>query len=148
MNTDTPKTTPATSTDKPAINLIAADLEKLTPEQFESVRRRIAALIASQKEAATKKVQMHLTPAEYAAIAEIATREKLHVATFLRYYFRCVHPELGTLTARIKNATVNQHRLIARILDDERLDQTALRPALAELERLTTELMRLINERR
>lgn len=146
MNTNTPPaTTPA---DKPNINLIAADLEKLTPEQFESVRQRIANLIQRQKEVATKRVQMHLTEAEYAAIAEIATREKLPVATFLRYYFRCLHPELGTLTARIKNATVAQHRLIARILDDERLDQAQLKPALAELEKLTTELARLVNERR
>lgn len=145
MNTNTP---PATPTDKPSINLIAADLDKLTPAQFEAVRQKIAALVHGQKHATTKRVQIALTEAEYAAIIEIAAREKLHVATFLRYYFRCLHPELGTLTARIKNATVNQHRLIARILDDERLDQAALKPALAELERLTTELMRLINERR
>lgn len=145
MITNIPPTTPA---DKPAINAIAADLEKLTPEQFEVVRQKIANLINSQKHATTRRVQIALTEAEYAAVAEIATREKLHVATFLRYYFRCLHPELGTLTARIKNATVAQHRLIAKILDDERIDQAALKPALAELERLTTELMRLVNERR
>jgi hypothetical protein len=137
---------PAANTN-PAKDLVP-QLEKLTPEQFEAVRKQVSQLVLRQGTAASERFQFFLTKAEANAIRAIAKREKMPAAKLFRLYLRCLHPELATLTARTKNALVEQQKLISALIGDERIDMSKLATALSELEKRTGELMRLMEERR
>lgn len=137
---------PAANTN-PAKDLVP-QLEKLTPAQFEAVRKQVSQLILRQDTAASERFQFFLTKPEAKAIRAIAKREKMPAAKLFRLYLRCLHPELATLTARTKNALVEQQKLISALIGDERMDMAKLAKALADLEKRTGELMRLIEERR
>lgn len=124
------------------------DLEKLTQAQFETVRKQVSTLIRRQGTAATERLQFFLTKNEAEAIRAISKREKIATGTLFRYYLRCVHPELATLTARTKKALVDQQRLISGIIQNDKIDMAQLSSALADLEAKTTQLMKLMEERR
>jgi len=124
------------------------DLDKLTPAQFESVRKQVSTLIRKQGTAATERFQFFLTKTEADAIRMISKRESIPAGTLFRYYLRCVHPEMATLTARTKKSLVEQQRLISSIIQNEKIDTAQLSQALADLEVKTTKLMRLMEERR
>lgn len=143
-NPNTPNPLPATTplkTDIPGI-------EKLTPEQFESVRKHVSTLLYNAKHTAGKRFQFFVTQEEHDAITAIAKRENLGASTLIRYYLRCVHPELATLTARTKKSLVEQQRLISSIIQNDKVDTAQLSQALADLEAKTTKLMKLMEERR
>lgn len=145
MNTTNPTSQTPPSPD--AQSLIP-QLEKLTPAQFEVVRKQVSQLILRQGTAASERFQFFLTKPEAKAIRAIAKREKMPAARLFRLYLRCLHPELATLTARTKNALVEQQKLISALIGDERLDMAKLATALAELEKKTGELMKIMEERR
>lgn len=145
MNTPSPTSQPPPSND--AQSLIP-QLEKLTPEQFETIRQQVSTLVIRQGTAATERFQFFMTKAEADAIRAISKREKIHAAKLFRYYLRCVHPELATLTARTKKALVDQQKLISTIIADDRIDMTQLAKALADLEAKTGELMKIMEEHR
>jgi hypothetical protein len=146
MNTPTPITkSVASHTEAQAL---VAELQKLTPLQFESFRKQVSLLVRRQKTNATRRMQFFVTEDEFNAITAIAKREKIHASTLLRYYIRCLHPELGTLTARLRTLVINQQRLVCQIIQDERMDMAVLSKALADLEARTSELMRVVEERR
>lgn len=112
------------------------------------VRKHVSTLIRRQGTAATERFQFCVTKAEAAALRAISKREDIPVAKLFRLYLRCVHPELATLTARTRKDLRDQQKLISALIADERLDLEKLAPALAELEKKTTELIQLMEERR
>jgi hypothetical protein len=144
---NTPESTPQPPSSPDIKSLIPA-LEKLTAEQFETVRKQVSTLVIRQGTAATERFQFFMTKTEADAIRAIAKREKIHAAKLFRYYLRCVHPELATLTARTKKALTDQQKLISALIADDRIDMTQLAKALANLETKTGELMKIMEERR
>lgn len=139
---------PSPTQSSPDAQSLIPELEKLTSAQFEAIRKQVSQLILRQGTAATERFQFFLTKSEANAIRAISKREKLPASKLFRYYLRCIHPELATLTARTKNALVEQQKIISAIIGDDRVDMAQLATALANLEKKTGELMRLMEERR
>lgn len=127
---------------------IHKDVEKLTPEQFRQVRTYISNLRNRDATRLRRRIQFLATDAEFNAFRTIALREGLSMSDLMRKYLKCVHPESATLTARLKKQQLEQQKLLGSLIASESIDYTRLADSLAQLEKTTATLIRIMEERR